>query len=251
MASFLAVTGVDGYVYALQPPFDGLHAVDTLPGTGNGAAFSPDGQYLAVAHANGNRLTIVDTSTWTAVPNTPLLPGNGNGVTFGPDTTLPARRVITYDHDGNPISANAKLIWPDHWRVVAQAVTGPDGEGVLRSFRGGEMLAALLDLREDVREFNIKPVTLGDETDPPVELYLGYAGPLVTISGQVKTTSGVEADEVVIRAWSSRKLVARVYPGANGEWSAEVPPGRYDVTYIKAGCEPINHGPYDVELPDP
>ena len=29
--------------------------------------------------------------------------------------------------------------------------------------------------------------------------------------------------------------------------SEDVPPGRYDVTYLNEGCQPITHGPYHVE----
>ena len=221
----------------------------SLSGTGWGCAFSPDGNYLAVAHDNGNRLTVIDTSNWTAISGTPSLPGNGYGCAFSPDLTLPARRVITYDHDGNRIPANIKIVRPGSWRFVAQTFTGLDGEGVLRPFTAeGGLLAALVDNREDVREYDIKPIEMGSEDDPPVELYLGYAGEQVTMSGNVTTSSGVPAAEVVIRAWASRKLVARVYPASDGSWSADVPPGRYDVTYLNEGCQPITHGPYHVEV---
>ncbi|SEG35128.1 carboxypeptidase regulatory-like domain-containing protein, partial [Thauera chlorobenzoica] len=99
---------------------------------------------------------------------------------------------------------------------------------------------------DEVLNIRIDATTGGD---PPTDIYLPYVGTMVTLSGNVTTTSGGPADEVVVRVWASRKLETRVYPAANGDWSAEVPPGTYDVTYLRAGCEPVCHGPYTVELP--
>ncbi|SEG31358.1 hypothetical protein, partial [Thauera chlorobenzoica] len=45
----------------------------SLVGPGNGCAFSPDGQYLAVAHTNSPNLRVIRTSDWTVVSGTPAL----------------------------------------------------------------------------------------------------------------------------------------------------------------------------------
>ena len=56
--------------------------------SGYGAAFSPDGDLLAVAHVGGNNLTILDTSDWSVVSGTPTLSGTGRGAAFSPDGDL-------------------------------------------------------------------------------------------------------------------------------------------------------------------
>ena len=61
----------------------------SLPSTGNGCAFSPDGSLLAVAHAGSPYITIYNTSTWAKLANPSALPSNNaNGCAFSPDGTL-------------------------------------------------------------------------------------------------------------------------------------------------------------------
>ena len=64
-----------------------LAATYTLPGAGYGVAFSPDGDYIAVAHANGTRFTLLNHTTPGAVSlaATHGLPGTGRSVAFSPD----------------------------------------------------------------------------------------------------------------------------------------------------------------------
>ena len=67
------------------------------------------------------------------------------------------------------------------------------------------------------------------------------------LSGNATKSGGGAVDIVIVRDYDApRGVVASVIPASNGNWSASVPPGRYDVTYISDGCAPICHGPYTV-----
>lgn len=57
-------------------------------GTVNGVAYSPDGQYVALAGFGGDRLSILRTSDWSAVPDTPKLPNAANDIAFSPDGSV-------------------------------------------------------------------------------------------------------------------------------------------------------------------
>ena len=74
---------------------------DTLPnGTGQGAAFNPDGTRCVIAHYYSPYMTIYDTTTspWTKLSNPDTLPnGTGQGAAFNPSGT---RCVIA--HNGSP-----------------------------------------------------------------------------------------------------------------------------------------------------
>lgn len=66
------------------------------------------------------------------------------------------------------------------------------------------------------------------------------------LAGNVTTTSGAAAENVVVWDWASKALVTTVRPAANGDWSCGVPPGDYGLTYLAAGSQPVTHGPYQV-----
>lgn len=68
----------------------------------------------------------------------------------------------------------------------------------------------------------------------------------VPIAGNCIVSSNGGAEQVVIRDWVTRELQAIATPASNGDWTAEVPVGQYDITYFAAGCQPICHGPYTV-----
>ncbi len=68
----------------------------------------------------------------------------------------------------------------------------------------------------------------------------------VTLAGNATKVGGGPADEVVIRHWETRALIAIATPDAGGAWSVDVLPGNYDITYFAADCAPVCHGPYTV-----
>ena len=100
--------------------------------TGYGAAFSPDGQFLAVAHWNWNEpyLTVIRTSDWTVVDGTPALAGAGRDVAFSPDG-----QFLAVAHQTSPALT---VIRTSDWTVVSGTPTlagtsvnvafGPDGQ---------------------------------------------------------------------------------------------------------------------------
>ncbi len=71
----------------------------------------------------------------------------------------------------------------------------------------------------------------------------------MAISGNVTTEAGVAADLVRIFRWPDNELETIAVPDAAGDWTAEVTAtGDYGITYLAAGCQPITHGPYYIEV---
>ena len=223
----------------------------SLPSTGYGVAFSPDGQYLAVAHANSPFLTVINTADWTVVTGTPILPGTGNDCAWLPKTDLPSRMVRVFDYAGVPVNAaNAQLHDRPSFARFVNVKTDAGGEAEVTAYAEGDYYIIVRNPAGP--DDHIENLTINSTSafEPPLEVFLPYVGALVTLSGRVLMSSGGPADEVVFRAWESRKLWARVYTDGNGDWSVDVPPGKYDVTYIAEGCAPVVHGPYNVVVPE-
>jgi WD40 repeat protein len=95
----------------------------TLPrGTGNGCAFSPDGDYFAVAHSTAPYITLYDWNDGAPVklPDPAILPtGAGYGCAFSPDGNYFAvghpntPYIILYDwNDGAPVKLPDPATYP-------------------------------------------------------------------------------------------------------------------------------------------
>ena len=69
---------------------------------------------------------------------------------------------------------------------------------------------------------------------------------MIVLSGNVTKVGGGAANQVVIRDATTRQLAAIATPVINGDWTADVYSGTYDITYFATGCQPICHGPYTV-----
>ena len=83
---YLAVCGGSPYLAAARmDALIGVYIGDIPPSPSNSVAFSPNGAYLAVAHANAPVLTVYDTSNWSKVALTGLTSGTGNSVAFSPN----------------------------------------------------------------------------------------------------------------------------------------------------------------------
>jgi len=200
------------------------YAVQGIAGMseGNEPAWHPTGSMLAVA--TEWRVEILETATFSTVGS--VTPGGAcKCAAFSPDGTM-----LAVGH----LSGNGARV-ASAGQIVEIASTAPGDYYLTATPEGGG-------------DSVITSTTLSatSSAEPATEIYLPYAGVPVTMSGRVTVSTGGPADEVVIRAWASRKLVARVYPDSNGDWTAQVPPGTYDVSYIKAGCAPVVHGPYEV-----
>lgn len=93
-------------------------------------------------------------------------------------------------------------------------------------------------------------LSIGTDGDPAPSSPTGtqLPGAYGSLSGNATTAAGVPADVVAVFAWPEGARVATATPSSNGDWSAQVPPGIYGVTYISEGCQPITHGPYTVEV---
>ncbi|MCW8918977.1 MAG: discoidin domain-containing protein [Gammaproteobacteria bacterium] len=69
----------------------------------------------------------------------------------------------------------------------------------------------------------------------------------VTITGNATIATGAAVDSVVIREATTRAHVETIIPAVNGDWTADVMVGQYDISYFASGCQPICHGPYTIE----
>ena len=69
------------------------------------------------------------------------------------------------------------------------------------------------------------------------------------LSGNAIKATGGAADLVLIRDAATHGHIKTATPDGGGDWSADVPPGEYDITYFASGCQPISHGPYTVNPP--
>ena len=67
------------------------------------------------------------------------------------------------------------------------------------------------------------------------------------IAGTATDSAGDAVDSIAVHHWDTKGLAALVVPGESGAWSADVPPGDYEVTAFVDGCQPFAHGPYTVE----
>lgn len=78
-------------------------------------------------------------------------------------------------------------------------------------------------------------------------LHRGALPTLKTITGNCIVSGNGGAQEVIIREVATRLLVATATPNATtGAWTADVPPGDYDISYFAPNCQPACHGPYTV-----
>ena len=220
-----------------------------LPSTGYGCAFSPDGSLLAVGHDAGNSLTIINTADWSVVADTPALPATGRACAFSPTSLItPGRKVETKDYSGAYIAATVSIV--DRNLSLIDTINSLGALNLYR-FKESDLWLIMKDDRPGATSDAFARIILDANSGdlPPLVLTQGYIGDLVTISSNLTTQAGAPGDEVVIRNWTTRELVAKVIPDANGDWSAQVPPGTYDVSYIAENCAPVIHGPYTVELP--
>ncbi len=212
--------------------------------------FSADGSLLAIGHDYGDNLLMIDVATWTELQGAASMPNDVSGCAFSPDggVPIPARKIRTLDSGGNDLNASVVVTKRDFGQI---GTVESSGETEIELLKGGDYWLFMKDDRPGATSDAFARITL-DATSgdlPPLLLSQGYIGDQATISSNLTTQAGAPGDEVVIRNWNTRELVAKVVPDANGDWSAEVPPGTYDVSYIAENCAPVIHGPYTVELP--
>lgn len=253
----------DGSLISIVANDDGYHVVIdastktiidtgiTFPSFRYNSAFSADGSLLAVVGDSSSPYQqIINTADWTEITGLFSTYRYRRWCAFSPLTNIPSREVITKTHSGDDLSVTIDLINRSNGSNVKSFQSS--GDVTIEYIIGGRYWLAMRDSREGGKDI-IEDISLNGDTGglPPLIMSQSYIGDLVTISSNLTTQSGAAGDEVVIRDWNTRELVARVVPDANGDWSAEVPPGTYDVSYLAEGCAPVLHGPYTVELPTP
>lgn len=121
-------------------------------------------------------------------------------------------------------------------------------------FTIGANSAGLSRLQAGIADFRITTAARysGNFTPPPMGSLVRFARLLlppgsVTITGNVIVSGNGGAQQVAIRDVGTRELVATATPNATtGAWTADVPPGDYDISYFAPNCQPVCHGPYTV-----
>jgi len=121
------------YPITIDPTFTKLPNPVILPtGNGKGVAFSPDGNYLSIAHTTTPYITIYaknlsDLSNWTKLADPATLPtSTGYGVAFSPDTDYMAIAHLTAP---NLTIYMKNLTDPSNWTKLADPVITPTGQG--------------------------------------------------------------------------------------------------------------------------
>lgn len=213
-----------------------------------GCAFSQDGAYLAAAYGGGSGFSVYETVGWTEV-SAPNLPADGLDCVFSAvPVNIPSRDIKTINQAGTLVESAVTI--SDRQLNLVKTIQST-GEASFMHLKIDDFWLIMKDNRVGATSDAFARISLSSTSAelPPVLLVQGYAGDLVTISSNLTTQAGAPGDEVVIRNWTTRELVAKVIPDANGDWSAEVPPGTYDVSYIAENCAPVIHGPYTITLP--
>lgn len=133
--------------------------------------------------------------------------------------------------------------------TVSSATTAGDGKYTLLALREQRYTRIILDSRAGASRDVIDQPTPRVTTLLDAEHYLWPTGTPVSVSGNVTTTAGAEADQVAVVRWANKELVTLIEPDEDGDWTAELLPGNYGIAYFAAGCQPVLHGPYIVAVP--
>ncbi|MBB5322342.1 hypothetical protein [Marinobacter oulmenensis] len=209
-------------------------------------SISDDGIYYAVGSDTSPYLKIYDSRDWSEIPgfDTNLANSGVWAVRFAPQSVTKKQATVEVKaFDGSAYAGAQISLRKDNGGLVLTGTTDQSGTvGIASPLVPNRLWATVIGATTDAAKV-IYPTAAVDT------VYLPYDGERVTISSNLTTQSGAPGDEVVIRNWTTRELVVKVVPDANGDWSAQVPPGTYDVSYIAENCAPVIHGPYTVELP--
>lgn len=54
-------------------------------------------------------------------------------------------------------------------------------------------------------------------------------------------------DAVLARSWWDQRSLDSCNPGIEGKWSLYIPSYEYDLTFIRNECQPITHGPFQIQ----
>jgi len=67
-----------------------------------------------------------------------------------------------------------------------------------------------------------------------------------TIGNNATVSTGGAVDTVRIFDWDTGVPVKAAYPAVSGDWTADLPPGTYGISYFASGAQPLTHGPYTI-----
>ncbi len=183
----------------------------------NGCAFSPDGAFLAVAHAGGSFLTIYNTSDWSKVANPTSLPtNNANGCAFSPDGAF-----LAVAHNVSPFIT---IYNTSNWSKVANPTSLPTNNANGCAFSpDGAFLAVAHASSPFITTYNTSDWSKAEDVVPAYgnlrAVSFCAAGEL-TIKGEVRDIDGLVA---------SRKV--RAYVRSSGDKCAETTSSAIDGTY--------------------
>lgn len=210
---------------------------------------SADGQYVVMAFAVAPYVAIKSAGALADVPTTFTATAAVACVAISPTPVVKALGGhVTTEAGVDAVGYGVRLMGATG-ATVSTANTASDGTYVLLALSGVRYLRLVQDARAGSYRHLIDQPTpsLGDLPDTEHQLWSNAA--LGTLTGNVTTSAGVEADEVAIVRWRLKDLVTIVEPEPDGDWTVSVPPGDYGIAYFAAGCQPVIHGPYTVTAP--
>lgn len=237
--SFLTVISTDDWSIESQPQMSSR--VQSI-------SISPSGDRIACGEYSSPYIEYVDASDYSIIQDASDSDERVNAVAYSPEISVSSVDVAILTDAGGAGEAPVRVYDKNTFEFLYSKNIFDNG--TIFNLSPGAYWVVCIDQRESGIDM-FKQVYFSQSENDPVVFRMSYSGELVTISSNLTTQSGAAGDEVVIRDWNTRELVARVVPDANGDWSAEVPPGTYDVSYLAEGCAPVLHGPYTVELPTP
>lgn len=251
-SAFLAIAHPygDGCTIIKTADWSKISPHPNLGSNGNACAFSYDDSKLAFLTRSAPGIVVLETTGFAQIQGVTPVETNLNTCAFSPAINVPARELEYKTATGEPASKAIKAINPDTVETILETTTDAAGKATIYSIAPTTVIASATDQIDPTnRSASLVQLDGQSEQEPALLIVDPYIGDMVTISSNLSTQSGAAGDEVVIRNWNTRELVAKVIPDANGDWSAQVPPGTYDVSYIAENCAPVIHGPYTVELP--
>lgn len=263
----LAATGTAAAVLIIDPVTAAVTATRSYSTRVRACAWFPDSDRFVFGVENGSYGTVINNVSGSISQVLSIVPGTAAcyALAVSPEIDYPAARVRVWLPDGTErlgaaaVSVQSAFSSSVGNNTVANQLSqgGADAawndtSGIVFGFTSG---AHVLSLRQSIGGVLYQGATVAHlKTGAPWEFDLQLVPNAVPTrqllaGGPVTTTGGVAADEVLIHHRGSKLVAGRATPDIAGDWSIEVAPGVYDLTYWADGCGPVIHGPYTVAAP--
>lgn len=208
-------------------------------------AYSADGQWVAIYVAYAP-CVMFRTSDWLRV-NFPATSAQYYGDIAISPVPLMGNVAGTAQASGVGVPGLSAALLRPNGDIASRVTTGSGGAFSLYDFGAVRRVLVIADQRAGSQRDWAESVQLAIAPAPDIVAELWPAGTPQTFGpGNVTTTAGLAADRVAVFLWADKRLVKTITPDAAGDWSADLAPGVYGLTYFAANCQPVTHGPYTV-----